>query len=133
MILRRGLHGLGWRYRLHDRRLPGKPDMVFSGQGAVILVNGCFWHGHKCHLFRWPQSRPEFWREKIGGNIRRDRRTLGELNDLGWRVAEVWECALKGRLKLPVVDLLAQIADWLRSDRTYMAVPESGPDDRQAI
>jgi DNA mismatch endonuclease (patch repair protein) len=96
MLLRRGLHALGWRYRLHDRRLPGRPDLVFPGRRAVIFVNGCFWHGHDCHLFRWPQSRAEFWLEKISGNIRRDRRTREELLAGGWRIAEVWECTLKG-------------------------------------
>ena len=71
MMLRRGLHAMGWRYRLHDPKLPGRPDMVFPGRKAVILVNGCFWHGHDCHLFKWPKSREQFWRHKISGNCAR--------------------------------------------------------------
>src|SRR3954470_16295918 len=65
MILRRALHAEGFRYRLHDRRLPGKPDMVFPRHHAVIFAHGCFWHGHDCHLFKWPSTRPEFWQTKI--------------------------------------------------------------------
>lgn len=114
LLLRKGLHALGWRYRLHDRRLPGRPDLVFPGRKAVIFVNGCFWHGHDCHLFRWPQSRAEFWRDKIGTNILRDRRTRQELAALGWRVAEVWECTLKGRERRPLEEVLVDCVAFLK-------------------
>ena len=77
MTVRRGLHARGFRYRLHDRRLPGRPDLVFPRCHALILVHGCFWHGHNCHLFRWPESRAEFWRGKINGNKARDAVNLG--------------------------------------------------------
>lgn len=96
MILRRGLHARGFRFRLHDRRLPGSPDLVFPGRRAVIFVHGCFWHGHGCHLFRLPATRQEFWRAKIEGNAARDALAEGALAADGWRVLSIWECALKG-------------------------------------
>ena len=95
LIVRRGLHARGFRYRLHDRKLPGKPDLVFPGPKAVILVHGCFWHGHGCHLFKWPASRIEFRKEKISGNRERDAGNLARLRDAGWRVLVIRECALK--------------------------------------
>jgi DNA mismatch endonuclease, patch repair protein len=88
MLIRRGLHALGYRYRLHVKGLPGKPDLVFPGRRAAIFVHGCFWHGHDCTLFRWPATREDFWRNKIAGNINRDRKTAALLLDQGWRVLE---------------------------------------------
>lgn len=122
MLLRKGLHGRGWRYRLHGRRLPGKPDLVFPGRTALIFANGCFWHGHDCHLFRWPESRGEFWRTKINSNITRDRRVREQLLATGWRVAEVWECTLKGREKLPLEDVLDACETFLRGDSPLCSV-----------
>lgn len=113
MILRRGLHARGFRYRLHDRRLPGSPDLVFPGRHAVIFIHGCFWHGHGCHLFRLPTTRREFWEAKIGGNRARDEATEAALLADGWRVLTIWECALKGRERLPVDEVLDWAADWL--------------------
>jgi len=124
MIIRRGLHGLGWRYRLHARDLPGRPDLVFPSRKAVILVQGCFWHGHACHLFRWPGTREEFWRTKISGNIARDRRVREQLLALGWRVLEVWECTLKGKERRPVDTVLAQCVAFLRSDVPFASIGE---------
>ena len=117
LIIRRGLHACGVRFRLHDRKLPGRPDLVFAKFNAVIFVNGCFWHGHDCSLFKWPKTREEFWRDKIAGNQRRDERSRRALLDAGWRIASVWECALKGRDRLPREDLIDNIATWLFSDR----------------
>lgn len=122
MLLRKGLHGLGWRYRLHGRGIPGRPDLVFAGRRALIFANGCFWHGHDCHLFRWPQSRPEFWREKIAGTIKRDARVRGQLLAEGWRIAEVWECALEGRERLPLEEVLAACDAFLRSDAATCSI-----------
>ena len=116
LVIRSGLHRMGFRYRLHGPKLPGKPDLVFPGLKAVILVQGCFWHGHDCHLFRWPSSRPEFWREKIAGNIARDARSREQLGRLGWRVAEVWECQLKGRERQPAGAVLERLAQFLRGE-----------------
>lgn len=130
MLLRKGLHALGWRYRLHGRGIPGKPDLVFPGRRALIFANGCFWHGHDCHLFKWPKSRPEFWREKIAGNIARDRRVREQLLADGWRIAEVWECALKGRERLPLEDVLAGCDAFLRGDAPSCTI---GADRRVAV
>lgn len=121
MTLRRGLHALGRRYRLHGK-LPGKPDLVFAKSDAVIFVNGCFWHGHACHLFRLPGTRTEFWRAKIAGNVARDARVRSELAALGWRVGDVWECTLKGRTRLPPGDVLAQCTGFLDSRAPKLSV-----------
>jgi DNA mismatch endonuclease (patch repair protein) len=113
MILRRGLHARGFRYRLHDKRLPGSPDLVFPARRAVIFIHGCFWHGHACRLFRLPATRQEFWRAKIEANAARDTRAEAALVLDGWRVLTVWECALKGRGRLPIGEVLDRAANWL--------------------
>lgn len=113
LLIRSGLHRLGYRFRLHDRRLPGRPDLVFPSCRAVIEVKGCFWHGHDCHLFRWPGTRQEFWREKIASNIARDGRTRQALLDCGWRVGEVWECQLRGKEQLPLDEVIGQLITFL--------------------
>lgn len=126
MIIRRGLHALGWRYRLHVKGLPGKPDLVFPARRAVILVHGCFWHGHDCALFRWPATREEFWRTKITGNIARDARVRDELLAAGWRVLEVWECTLKGKNRLPVDNVLARCAAFLDGSEQLQSIGGPG-------
>ncbi|HCI3589931.1 TPA: DNA mismatch endonuclease Vsr, partial [Acinetobacter baumannii] len=84
LIVRQRLHALGFRYILHDKRLPGKPDIVLPRYKAVIQIQGCFWHGHdSCYLFKWPKSRPEFWYEKINKNITRDKANQEKLLELG--------------------------------------------------
>ena len=115
MIVRGGLHRAGFRFRLHDRRLPGKPDVVFAKYAAVLFVHGCFWHGHDCHLFKWPATRTDFWRAKIDRNRERDAASVAELHDLGWRVGIVWECAIKGRTRMPLEGVISICANWLRS------------------
>ena len=116
LAIRSALHRRGFRFRLHRKDLPGKPDIVFPGLNAVIFVHGCFWHGHDCHLFRWPKSREEFWRDKICKNIERDRLQHETLANAGWRIGTVWECALKGKTRLLFVDIIDQCAIWLKSD-----------------
>jgi DNA mismatch endonuclease (patch repair protein) len=113
MLIRRGLHMRGFRYRLHANGLPGKPDLVFPSRRAAIFVHGCFWHGHDCHMFKWPGSRVEFWRKKIGGNMSRDKAAVRALTTADWRVLTIWECALKGREKRPIADVLDEAAKWL--------------------
>ncbi len=93
--LRKALHGMGFRYRLHDRRLPGSPDLVFPKYGAVIFVHGCFWHRHGCGRTTTPSTRTDFWEAKFRANTERDRKNIRELQDAGWRVMVVWECELK--------------------------------------
>lgn len=130
LLLRKGLHALGWRYRLHGRGLPGKPDLVLSGRKALIFANGCFWHGHDCHLFKWPKSREEFWRTKIGGNIARDIRNREALLAEGWRIAEVWECQLKGRERQSPEAVLSQCDAFLQSETAICSI---GPDRRVEV
>lgn len=115
LIVRKGLHARGLRYRLYDKRLPGKPDMVFTRFKAIIEINGCFWHAHNCHLFKWPSSRKKFWREKISSNKKRDARNHKALEKAGWRVLTIWECALKGRARRPLKHVVDMAAEWLKS------------------
>lgn len=126
MTIRRGLHARGFRYRLHARNLPGKPDLVFPARRAVLFVNGCFWHGHDCPMFRWPGSREDFWRAKIEGNRARDRAAQDALEAMGWRVLTVWECALKGRERLPPDRVLKIAADWLTTGNGQMTIRGNG-------
>jgi DNA mismatch endonuclease, patch repair protein len=103
LLVRRLVHGLGYRYRLHRASLPGKPDLVFSGRRRVIFVHGCFWHRHpdpSCKLARLPKSRHEFWLPKLEGNRARDLRTESALKALGWEALVIWECQLKDRSSL---------------------------------
>lgn len=115
IIIRKALHKRGFRFRLHDKRLPGKPDLVLPKYRTVIFVNGCFWHGHECHLFKWPKSNQDFWREKISGTKERDKRKQLELISLGWRVLVVRECDLRGKSPVEVEHLIEHLAKILRS------------------
>lgn len=125
MILRRGLHALGLRFRLHRKDLPGRPDLVFPRHSAVIQVHGCFWHGHECPIFKWPATRAEFWKKKITGNRRRDRTVLEALHESGWRVLVVWECALRGPGQRPIRDVLSYCESFVK-DRSEALVELSG-------
>ena len=113
MRLRRLVHGMGFRYRLHRKDLPGKPDLVFPSRRAVIFMHGCFWHRHKgCKLARLPKSRVAFWEAKLEGNRRRDLRNQERLRELGWRVLVVWECELSD------LDATAEkVREFLNSDQ----------------
>jgi DNA mismatch endonuclease, patch repair protein len=107
ITVRRLLHGLGYRYRLHGKNLPGKPDLVFAGRRKVVFVHGCFWHGHDCKRgARIPATRQEYWTAKVARNKERDARTVSSLEQAGWDVFTVWECELKDRAAL--VDRLTQ-------------------------
>lgn len=117
LVVRRGLHALGFRFRLHDRALPGKPDMVLPRWRAVIFIHGCFWHAHDCPLFRWPGTRQDFWRQKIGRNQERDAEVEVALDHAGWRVLKIWECSMKGPGRIGADAVMPLTADWLRSDR----------------
>lgn len=122
LLVRTGLHRLGFRYRLHDRSLPGKPDLVFPKWDAVLFVHGCFWHGHDCHLFKWPSSRPDFWHAKINRNRAVDQRSETALGELGWRCGIVWECALKGRFRRSQDTVIRACARWLRSRKPQFEI-----------
>ena len=121
MMIRRGLHAHGFRYTLHCK-LPGKPDICLPKYRAVIFVHGCFWHGHGCHLFKWPSTRPEFWQEKIRRNQTVDVAAQDLLQSNNWRVATIWECALKGRSRLALEEVVSRCADWLTSGREGLTV-----------
>jgi DNA mismatch endonuclease (patch repair protein) len=114
MLIRRGLHARGFRYRLHVRELPGRPDLVFPAHHAVIFVHGCFWHGHECPLFHLPATRAEFWATKIAGNRQRDALAEAALESTGWRRLTVWECALRGRARWQDDGALDACAAFLR-------------------
>ena len=125
LVLRRALHARGLRFRLHDPRLPGTPDIVFRRFRAVCLVHGCFWHRHSgCPYANSPATRAEFWQKKFDSNVERDRRNQRNLLDAGWRVAIVWECALrKDALRTALY-----VDGWLRgSDRSFeIPLPAGG-------
>ena len=122
ITLRKGLHRLGFRFRLHDRRLPGSPDVVLPKYKAVIFAHGCFWHGHDCHLFKPPSTRMEFWTAKIKRNREVDAAATVALRALDWRVGIVWECALKGRTHHPHEDVIQMCVDWLGSGKPDLEV-----------
>ncbi len=127
LLIRRSLHRLGYRYRLHSSKLPGKPDLVFPRYRAVIFVNGCFWHGHDCHLFKWPSSRADWWRAKITRTRATDAASREALAQAGWRILDVWECALKGRTRQPLEQVIGQIDAWLPADSPALVI--RGSDD----
>lgn len=106
MMIRKALHGAGLRFRLHDKKLPGKPDIVLPKYRTVLFVNGCFWHGHECSLFKWPKTRTKFWKEKITGNVVRDQKSLAVLRTMGWRTQTIWECEIRNSRFRKFVDRL---------------------------
>ncbi len=118
ITLRRALFARGYRYTLHSAGLPGRPDLTLAKYRAVVMVNGCFWHGHDCKYFRLPATNTPFWKAKINGNAERDARNIKELRALGWRVMIVWECALRGRAESDIDLLLDQIERWLRTNKS---------------
>ena len=110
ILLRSLLHRKGFRFRLHDKRLPGKPDIVLPKHRTVIFVNGCFWHRHNnCEYAYTPKSRQEFWLNKFQGTVQRDQEKQKMLADLGWQVLVVWECELKGNNSLLVSDISSKL------------------------
>lgn len=123
LALRRALHARGFRYRLHAKNVPGRPDLVFPKYGAVVFVHGCFWHRHAgCRYSTTPATRPEFWQSKFESNVARDAAVQAALIQAGWRVATVWECASRKTNQLDVAaDLLAT---WLLSEDLQLEIGE---------
>ena len=114
MVVRKLVHAMGFRYRLHCPSLPGKPDLVFTSRRKIIFVHGCFWHRHRaksCKLARLPKSRLEFWLPKLEGNHSRDRRIKTELRKLGWEVLTIWECQLAN-----IASASERVRSFLKSD-----------------
>lgn len=115
LVLRQALHARGFRFRLHPKNVPGRPDLVLAKHRAVVFVHGCFWHRHEgCRYVTTPSTRPEFWKAKFEANVLRDRAVQTTLMDAGWRVATVWECALRKQDQVAAsVDALSA---WLNSN-----------------
>ena len=114
IIARKALHKRGFRFRLHNRKLPGKPDIVLPKYQTVMLINGCFWHGHNCHLFKWPKSNKEFWEDKINGTKARDIKNKESLEKAGWHVITIWECQLRGHSTDSVNSTFDDLSDEIR-------------------
>ena len=114
ILVRKGLHARGFRFRLHNKKLPGSPDIVLHRYGVAIMINGCFWHGHKgCKYATKPKSNVEFWEAKIASNRHRDEVTEAHLQALGWHVVTIWECELKGKSK--VTSRLDELVEEIRA------------------
>ena len=111
MLVRKFLFKAGLRYKLHDKSLPGKPDLVFPKYKTVLFIHGCFWHGHEgCKYFVVPKTRTDWWLEKIGKNVEKDNRSILELHLLGWSILVVWECELQpDKRKKTLTDLYQKI------------------------
>lgn len=117
--LRSLLFARRFRYRLHVRKLPGSPDLVFPKYRAVVFVHGCFWHRHEgCRYTTTSRTNEEFWRQKFQGNVDRDRRHVEMLHSLGWRVAVIWECALKHSVK----DTAQAVEKWLHGNEDFLVI-----------
>lgn len=111
MMVRKYLHAKGFRFRLHDRKLPGKPDIVLRKYNTVVFVNGCFWHMHEnCKYFKLPKTRTSWWEEKLRKNRERDMISYSELKKLGWNVLIVWECQIKSHQLRTLESLLTDIS-----------------------
>lgn len=122
VVLRKALFARGLRYRKNVQTLPGKPDIVVAKWKAVIFINGCFWHMHNCKLFKMPETRRDFWEEKIQGNRTRDEKNKEKLLSLGWRIAIVWECALRGKNEQKTAEVADALLLWLSSGDEYLEI-----------
>ncbi len=117
----------GFAYRVQDKNLSGRPDFVLLEQQAIIFVHGCFWHHHHCYLFKVPATRTEFWIGKINSNVERDNRYVRQLQESGWKVLIIWECALRNKLRLSYGDLQERVEEWL------LAMDQSAEIDHNGI
>lgn len=121
ILVRRLLHRQGFRFRLHVKDMPGKPDIVLPRYHAAIFVNGCFWHGHDCPLYRVPSTRTDFWLDKINRNRANDQKAKDALLATGWRVAVIWECALRGAEK-DIESAAQRLGEWLRGKEQEIGI-----------
>lgn len=112
--VRHGLHALGFRYRLGDSGLPGRPDIVLPKYRTAVFVHGCFWHQHGCNLFRLPKTRTEFWKAKVDANRTRDLKVEVRLIESGWHVETVWECELRGKSPEQKIGTILALAERIR-------------------
>jgi len=123
IYIRKLLFSRGFRFRLHRKDLPGNPDIVLPKWKVVLFVNGCFWHRHLCDSFRWPKSNERFWREKLLGNYRRDVRNVEALEACGWRIAVIWECAIKSLSTNDTMKLGDTLEEFIRSNNNRLEIP----------
>ena len=124
--IRRRLFAMGFRYRLHEKDLPGTPDMVFAKYRSVVLIHGCFWHYHRCHLSSLPDTRRLWWKTKLEETARRDSVKTSALRKLGWRIVIVWECGFRrpGVNRAKALDTITgQVADFLKSEQRLLEIP----------
>lgn len=124
LLIRKALHARGFRFRIHVKHLPGKPDLVLPKYSAVIFIHGCFWHGHDCRYFKVPKTRREFWLDKIGRNRARDLVQTEASLAAGWRVLVVWECAVRAMKKQKSTLLIDRVSDWLVNGSEYFQLDE---------
>ena len=124
IIIRKGLFSRGFRYRINNKKIFGKPDIVLKKYNAVIFTHGCFWHGHiGCENFKIPSSNRDFWIDKIDSNRKRDGDVLNYLHATGWRICIIWECSIRGKKQLLNLDkIIDEISEWLLSDRIWLEV-----------
>ena len=120
------LDKLGFDYRMQDSTLPGKPDFVLENHQTIIFVHGCFWHHHDCYLFKVPATRTEFWLQKIAGNVARDQHNIALLSEAGWNVLIVWECALRGKLRLDDEAIGSRLEEWIIAGNGNAAIDHHG-------
>ncbi len=120
VAVRKALFAKGFRYRVDVGTLPGRPDIVLPKFRSVVLVHGCFWHLHGCALTKIPSTRPEFWSDKLRRNAERDAESLARLRAAGWRVATIWECALRGRGSNGLAVVVSSLENFLRSDNVLL-------------
>jgi len=123
MVIRRGLHALGLRYKLHDQSLPGRPDLVFPKYRTAVFIHGCFWHSHGCALFKVPTTRQDFWKEKLAANVQRDHKAIQALHENGWRVLIIWECVLRGVNRVEPEKVLEAASEFLHSNLASAELP----------
>ncbi|PNW17395.1 very short patch repair endonuclease [Acinetobacter sp. AKBS16] len=124
LLIRSFLHAQGFRFRIHRKDLPGKPDIVLPKYKAIIFIHGCFWHGHQnCRLFKLPGSRTEFWEAKISKNQDNDLKTKELLLNSGWRICTIWECAVRRSKKDPVA-LMNILTKWLSGSEQLLEIDE---------
>jgi DNA mismatch endonuclease (patch repair protein) len=123
MAIRSILHRMGYRFRLHRKDLPGKPDIVLPKHHAAVFVNGCFWHGHFCSLFKWPKTREQFWRNKILTTKQRDSRNIETLLSEGWRVCVVWECSVRQNDTDAIRKTVRSLTSWIDGSQLEREIP----------
>lgn len=131
LFIRKGLHALGFRFRIHRKDIPGKPDIVLPKYSALVVIHGCFWHGHDCWYFKLPATNTPFWKRKISQNRMRDKRNLElQLKD-GWRCLVVWECAVRASRRTPKqLDVVGLVAQWLTGTSNAATIDEQGLDEQ---